>query len=227
VLEDMSVAAYGYPRREHDAESLLVFFLDRDGEPRQVLAADRVGSPYHGGLYPLALGVFGSAERDRIVLRVADPVIGLPRESWWVFRFSDGERIAELRPAAYLPEVQEGERPLVDACSIPGVPLDLACYYSYENKIGDPLVKIGVIYTVVDESAKPIWTLKLRGEIEFPRSRRDLARRVEHGGTILETGDRTFSIRSMRTNERVQYLIGIRENGDWIVTEVDRSTFFD
>ena len=101
---------------------------------------------------PLAEGVIVVEAERLAVIRVSDRDINRVVEQWWVYDLENGERTATLEPVKRMEE-KGGRLWVLAAEAVPSTPLILAHWWKYGDK------RSGGVFTLVDRTATPIWSL--------------------------------------------------------------------
>jgi len=99
VADDGSSAGYACSEGLRGLGELVVAVLGPTGKVRSQESFGRESSRYvHGAPNPRVHGVLHQAEADLLLLRIPDPDSSRGNETWWRYRLSTGERLADLEP---------------------------------------------------------------------------------------------------------------------------------
>ncbi|HTE19399.1 MAG TPA: hypothetical protein VK689_13575, partial [Armatimonadota bacterium] len=227
VSEDGAVGGYAYPAGSHEwtAGEFRVVLLAPDGRVRLNQATPRQGSLYlHMPPDPRGEGVFVDGENDRFVVRVADPDVNRRAESWWVFRLSTGERLAQFQPKLLMTDTQPTHF-VIDTRPVAGTPLTLLHWWRASWK---PRPELGARFTLVDLEGKPVWQLELPADYHVPGNKAAEERLIEEiwtRGAILRTDrPRQFELRFVTAGQRVRFTARPAA-GKWEVEEAAREAY--
>ena len=213
VTDRGEVAGYAYTGgwRDHGAEgAFVVAILGPDGVPRVVDRARRTSSRFlHTPPNPLAVGLFVHPERDRFVVRLADPDVNEPGERWLRFRLSDGKQLTPIGPNRWIAD-RPGRWSALDAGPVRGTPLTLTHWYLLTGPDGGSRA-MGGAFTLTDPGGRIVWAQELPGDYEpaaGDEDRWEKRRRVLEQGAILPSdGDGRFAVWFVKQGQRVEYAV--------------------
>jgi hypothetical protein len=158
---------------------------------------------------PYAAGLLLDVENDRFVLRVAGRTSNDRVETWWEYRLSTKRRERVFRPAeefkqSNVPNRAFHQREIVAADAVRGTRLVLV-HWQHRDR---DLRGISSVFELIDARGKRQWS------IELP-----------HRSAIFcsSEGDAQFSLMDAGTSERVRFAVRNSGNGDWVVSECQRS----
>lgn len=197
-----------------------VVILDPRGRERLHQKVKRVVSGFlHQAPQPIAWGVLVDGAHDRLIVRVADPDINRGVEEWWVFQLSTGRQMRRLAPKAGMGS-PEAVRFVIDARCVPGTPLVLLHWWSFDLKTEN----LGGRFTLLDPgqgSAKPVWVLDLPRDYNIPgneKAQDRLMDEISKDSAILETtASRQFTLRFVREQRRVTFRVSAEPGRGWRV----------
>ena len=225
--------AYTEGGRDYGAEGQFVAaVLAPDGVVRAAHHTDRTHSRYfHTPPNPLAAGMYVHPERDRFVVRVDDPDVNVPDETWRVIRLSDGAKLGPVLPNRWVAG-RAGRWSAVDARPVPGTPLLLTHWYTLTGG-GDDSRDMGGAFILTGPAGRVVWSVELPGDYEPPadaKNRWERCRVVFRNGAILSpdaagTGpDGRFAVWHVDDGLRVEYEVTGADAG-WAVVETGRSPY--
>ena len=230
VTDAGAVVGYGYTSGwrgwfgEGDGEFVVAAFAP-DGSPRLTDRTPRTPSRFfHTPPNPLAEGLFVQPERDRFVVRLANPDLNEPGERWLPFRLSDGAKLPEVRPNEWIGD-REGRWSAMRVRPMGGTPLLLVHWYVVAEP-HERNLRMGGAFTLTDAAGAVVWSLELPGDYEPAAGADRWERRdqVSRYGAILEVGPARFAVWSVAAGQRVDYAVAEAEDR-WTVKEVARTPY--
>ncbi len=168
------IVGYGYTRspggfwNRGDAKPMgefLVVLLDADGKLRLKESEEVQNGFSDGRPMPIDEGLVVDEPNDRVIVRLCDIESGRLREKWWICRLSTVTPLRKVTPQA-LSRNGEPQRSLRSVVPVRGTPLLLVHWLRSEGPL--LAMKHGATFTLVDETAKPVWELDLPTDYMFP-----------------------------------------------------------
>jgi hypothetical protein len=173
----------------------------------------------HSDPDPNASGISLDETGKRFIVRVAD-ANDHRIEHWWVYDLNSGKRLPDLNPHEPMPK-DVATLFILKAHAVPGTPLVLAHWWKYSK---DSVC--GAVFTLVDASGKPVWTLTLDDDYEITDNEdaEDRLRdEIQDKGVILDVSSKsTFDVRFVKENKRVSFAVEKSNDGSWQVDEISR-----
>lgn len=200
---------------------LVVALLSPDGTILVREAHKRGGlRPLGAAPGPTASGVLFDGLGERFMVRRNS-------DEWWVYDCRTGQRLPSVKPLTAIggwkgSAWQTGARPL------PGTPLILI---SWEDRIEDrsDAPPIDAVFTLVDQEARPIWSLRLENDYGFAQDLREryaISELIEREGAILDVEPAgRFDLRCVREEARTSFQASEPPGGKWQVTKLHQVPF--
>lgn len=222
VTDEGIAVGYGYSHGWEDWRgngNFCVAILDAQGQWRLNESIKREASRFlHDPANPLAEGLIVDQWNDRVVVRVRDPDINRQRESWWVYRLSDGQAVKK-----FTPDKGSGTF-IIDARPIRQTPLVLLHWWRYQSPDS------GARFTLIDLDGKTVWSLELPRDYTVPgdEKKQDALRDdIRNTGAILEAGTNQFTLRFVAEAKKVTFSIAEDKDnpGKWLARELTREPY--
>ncbi len=171
---------------------------------------------------PLAQGVLVSEPANRAVIRIADPDLNQGTEQWWSYDLKSGKRLDTLAPQTQMP-TNKARLSIVAARALPSTPLVLIHWWMADYP------RVGAVFTLVDVSGKPVWTLPLDDDYSVPsdNAREDEVQKLvkEHGGILAARTNGTFDLHFVKEALRVSFAVEPQPSGRWNVMRTGQSPY--
>jgi len=172
---------------------------------------------------PLAKGLFIDTEGARVLIRVADSDINKRIEQWWVYSLKNGMRLDPLEPQSFMATAKDQHLSIIDTATVASTPLVLVHWWKSDYP------RAGAVFTLVNESAKPVWTLSLDNDYSVPSDEDkedEIRRRIwEHGGILGVDTNGIFHLHSVKQGLRISYGVKKSPSGEWEVTKIAQSPY--
>jgi len=209
------VGGYGYGSEGPSDGDLLVLVVSKNGQVSKVDHFKRKFVYFDHPAIPRPGGLIFDPGNDRMIIRLLETSKG---EVWPEYKLSTHKKVKTITPGA-----ESMEAPSISqAVSVSGTPLILINWYLFDNG------QMGQRFTVVDESAKPIWRLEAPGDFD---SKADEWHRFEVREAVLKEGtitrsnqQRRFEVHLVKKKLLVTY--GVTRRGTkWMVKEISRKPY--
>jgi hypothetical protein len=228
------IVGYGYTRspggfwNRGDAKPMgefLVVLLDADGKLRLKESEEVQNGFVDGRPMPIDEGLIVDAPNDRTIVRLCDIEGGRLREKWWICRLSNATPVRKVTPQA-LSHNGEPQRSLRSVVPVRGTPFLLVHWSRSEGPL--LAMKDGATFTLVDETAKPIWELDLPTDYMFPGDK-PAADRFWHSNWDRVTFVRSnspgrFDLPLVADSKRATFSVTRTGAEGWTVTEMSRTS---
>ncbi|NCC51027.1 MAG: hypothetical protein EOM20_07395 [Spartobacteria bacterium] len=172
---------------------------------------------------PLARGLLIDPAGNRLLIRIADPEINTGIEQWWVYDLGNGKRLDTVTPESYMGDTRNQHLAVIAAAAVPSTPLILVHWWKYDQS------RAGAVFTLLNEAAKPVWTLTLDGDYSMPsdEAREDDVRRVirEKGGILGVDTNGAFHLHFVKEGLRVSYGVKQLSHDMWEVTKITQAPY--
>ncbi len=168
------IVGYGYTKspggfwKRGEGEGMgefLVVLLDADGKLRLKESQEVQNGFVDGRPMPIDDGLIVDEPNDRVIVRLSDIEGGILREKWWISRLSTATPLRKVMPVALMGD-RKPQRSILGVIPVRGTPL----LFVHWSRSEGPLLamKNGATFTLVDETAKPLWELDLPTDYMFP-----------------------------------------------------------
>ena len=168
---------------------------------------------------PFSEGIIMEASANRAIVSVPDADLRRGIDEWWVYDLLSGKRVETLRPLTQMSAKRDFWM-IVTADALPNTPLILVHWTVRDG------ARRGGLYTLVDRTAKPVWSLTLDSDYSFPDSEnreQDVWWALrEKSGILSVTTNRTFDLLHVIAGQRVSYAADLQPDNTWSVRETCR-----
>jgi hypothetical protein len=211
---------FGKDPNEPRPGELIVAIIDPAGKVRLKQATKRQESlAMHALPFPRAHGLIVDEPHDRLIVRLDDDGSD---ELWWTYRLSSGAVLEKFKPRRAMDDA-EPARWILAAQLVRGTPLVLLHWWRWS---GGP---VGARFTLVDEEAKPVWSLELPGDYMVPHNEEAQDKLQgwirEHGGILRSDQAKRFDLFIAAESKRVTFAVDQKPGGEWTVSEAGRAPF--
>ena len=168
---------------------------------------------------PFSEGIIMEASANRAIVSVPDADLRRGIDEWWVYDLLSGTRVETVRPLTQM-SAKGDDWTILKADALPNTSFILIHWTVREGE------RRGGVYTLVDRTAKPVWSLTLDADYSFPDSE-DREQEVwwalrEKGGILSVTTNRTFDLLHVKAGQRVSYAAVQQADDTWKVREIGR-----
>jgi len=172
---------------------------------------------------PLAAGIFVDDFSHHAVVRLTDPDLNQGIEQWLIYDLKNGTRVGTRKPATHMINKERHRQLILAARALPSTPLALVHWWQVDYP------HIGGIFTLVDQSGKPVWTLALENDYSMPEdeSRENEIRQfLWNGGGILNVeSNGMFEILQIKEGLRMSFAAHQLESGTWVVEKTGATPY--
>lgn len=222
VLEDGTVAGYGFGAASEDESSLRFALFGPDGRQRLDKRFERrdqnvENDDLHASYNMDIKGMFLDGERFSVFMGSSGLCLS--------YRVADGESLGVMTPPM---PVVAGEGvvycDLEAVVQISGTPLTLLHWFVKDQQ--QTFSDQGAIFSLLDASGAQVWELiALKDYVnKDERTEQQIMWAVEDGGAVSNGGKAgTFEVRLMRKEQRVTFEVKKRD-GQWAVSEVGKDS---
>jgi hypothetical protein len=228
------IVGYGYTKspggfwKRGEGEGMgefLVVLLDADGK-LQLKESEEVQNGFVDGRpMPIDEGLVIDEPNDRVIVRLSNIEGGLLREKWWISRLSTATPVRKVTPQT-LSSNHKPRRSLRSVVPVRGTPFLLVHWLRSEGPL--LAMKHGATFTLVDETAKPVWELDLPADYMFPGDK-PAADRIWHSNWDRVTFVRSnspgrFDLPLVADAKRATFSVTRTGADGWTFTEISRTS---
>ncbi len=208
---------------------LIVSLLSPDGKPLSEERYKRESSRVVGGApaNPWLYGMIRDGVNRRLLLRIADPVLSVGKEKWWIYDLESGKRVGILEPRRFVPRTGgDVVHSIFQIRAVPGTPLILTHWFRISFH------EDGGVFTLADLSntdSQAVWSLVLEGDYSVPgdKEAEERLRTImdQHSEIVDAEQPRCFTVPAVKRHERISFSVQEAEDGRWTVRETARTPY--